>query len=139
MVLLPMSINHWILMLGPNQGMGRRFVVSTHSNYPFCKKTSGRWDRQALETTLLTPLTIPFTRYGRIYYLLFKLLENCKQYEVTITNYLACNCMGFSSMMSTSLGGQGPWVQCKHLYYILQYHAMYLGISEPLIHYPSWS
>jgi hypothetical protein len=30
-------------MLGPKQGMGRRFLVLAHSNYPLCKKTSGRW------------------------------------------------------------------------------------------------
>jgi len=44
MVLLFMFISHWIQMLGPKQGMGRRFVILTRSNYPFCKKTSGMWD-----------------------------------------------------------------------------------------------
>jgi hypothetical protein len=32
-------------MFGPNQGMGRKFVVLTRSKYPFSKKTSGRWDK----------------------------------------------------------------------------------------------
>jgi hypothetical protein len=45
MVFLPMPISHWIQMLGPKQGMGKRLVVLAHSNYPFCKKTSGRWDK----------------------------------------------------------------------------------------------
>jgi hypothetical protein len=31
-------------MLGPNQGMGRRFIVPASSNYLVYKKTSGRWD-----------------------------------------------------------------------------------------------
>jgi hypothetical protein len=31
-------------MLGQNQGMGKRFIVTTLSSYPLCKKTSGRWD-----------------------------------------------------------------------------------------------
>jgi hypothetical protein len=31
-------------MLGQKQGIGKRFVISTLSNYPFYKKTSGRWD-----------------------------------------------------------------------------------------------
>jgi hypothetical protein len=31
-------------MLGPKQGMGRRFFILENSNYPFYKKTSGRWD-----------------------------------------------------------------------------------------------
>jgi len=61
-----------------------------------------------------------------------------KQYEVTISDYLACSCVDFASMMALSLGKQGLWVPCKHLYYILQY-AMYFGIREPFIHYPSWN
>jgi hypothetical protein len=31
-------------MLGPKQGMERRFNILAFSNYPFYKKTSGRWD-----------------------------------------------------------------------------------------------
>jgi hypothetical protein len=38
-------------------------------------------------------------------------------------------------MVFVSFDKQGPWVPCKHLYYILQY-AMYFGIREPFIHYP---
>jgi hypothetical protein len=30
-------------MLGPKQGMGRRFIILATSNYPFYKKTNGRW------------------------------------------------------------------------------------------------
>jgi hypothetical protein len=40
-----MSIDHWIQMFGPNQGVERRFVIPTDSNYPFCKKINGRWDK----------------------------------------------------------------------------------------------
>jgi len=31
--------------VGPNQGVGRRFVVTTCLNYPRCQKTNGRWDK----------------------------------------------------------------------------------------------
>jgi hypothetical protein len=41
--------------------------------------------------------------------------------------------MDFSSMMFMSFGGQGPWVQCKHMYYILQY-AMFSKVREPFNH-----
>jgi hypothetical protein len=73
-------------MLGQNQGMGRRFVILAHSNYPFYRKTSGRWDK-FLKPTLLTPTTIPPPKYGRIYYLLSRPPKNCKHYEVTINDY----------------------------------------------------
>jgi hypothetical protein len=51
--------------------------------------------------------------------------KNHMQYEVTINDYVACNCMDFSSMMVGSLDKWGPWVPCKHLYYILQYGMYY--------------
>jgi hypothetical protein len=93
-----------------------------------------KWEvGQALEATLLIPLTIPPLGYGWIYYLLSRPLKNHKQYEIIINGYLAYNCMDFFSMMSMSFGGQGPWVQSKHLYYILQY-AMFLKVREPFIH-----
>jgi hypothetical protein len=31
-------------MFGPNQGMGRRFIIPASSNYLMYKKISGRWD-----------------------------------------------------------------------------------------------
>jgi hypothetical protein len=47
-------------MFGPNQGVGRRFIVVTHSNYPLCqKKVVGGMN---FETTLLTPSNILFSR-----------------------------------------------------------------------------
>ncbi len=55
-----------------------------------------------------------------------------------INDYSVCNCVDFSSMMFRFFGKWGPWVPCKHLYYILQY-AMYVGIREPFMHYPSSS
>ncbi len=68
----------------------------------------------------------------------FRTAKNCEQYEVMIRDYSVCSCMDFFSMMFASLGKWGLWVPCKHLYYILQY-AMYFGIKEPFIHYPSWN
>jgi hypothetical protein len=41
-------------------------------------------------------------------------------------------------MMSMSLDERGPWVHCKHMYYILQY-VMFCGIRKSFIHYPSWN
>jgi len=69
MVLLPLSINHGIQMLGQNQGMGRRFIVLTFSNYLVCKKKSKRWYEllkphyQPLETILLQYMDIFTTSF----------------------------------------------------------------------------
>jgi hypothetical protein len=65
-------------------------------------------------------------------------IENYKQCEVTISNFLACTCIDFVLMMKGSLGAQGKWVHCKHLYYILQ-HVRLCGLMETFIHHLSWS
>jgi hypothetical protein len=82
---------------------------------------------QALENTLQTPITFFLLGYGWIYRLLSRPLENRNQYEATISDYLACNCMDLFSMMSMSLDDQGPWVHYKQMDYILQY-VMFCGI-----------
>jgi hypothetical protein len=91
---------------------------------------------QTLEVTLLAPSNIPPPRYVRIYHFLLGPPQNHKQYEVRINDYTTWSCMDFSSIMFTLLNKWGPWVPCKHLYYILQY-AMYFRIEEPFIHFPS--
>jgi hypothetical protein len=49
----------------------------------------GMFKLSILEAILLTPLNIPPLRYGWIYCLLLGLPYNRKQYEITISNYLA--------------------------------------------------
>ncbi len=68
----------------------------------------------------------------------FKTTKKCKQYEVTIIDYPACNCMDLFSIMFVSVDEWGLWVRCKHMYYIFQY-VMFCVIKEWFIHYPSWS
>jgi hypothetical protein len=91
-----------------------------------------------LEATLLIPSNILPLGYGWIYHLFSRPPKNRKQYEVMINDYTTCSCMDFASMIASSLSNWGPWVPCKHLYYIMQY-AIYSRIREPFIHYPSWS
>ncbi len=93
---------------------------------------------RTLEATLLFPSNIPPTKYGWIYRLFLGPPKSRKQYEITINDCMAYSCVDFFSMMSRSLIERGSWVPCRHLYDILQY-AMYIGIKEPFIHYPSWS
>ncbi len=82
-----------------------------HRTFELSIIQENKWEvGQALEATLLIPLTIPPLGYGWIYYLLSRPLKNHKQYEIIINDYLAYNCMDFFSMMSMSFGGQGPWV-----------------------------
>jgi hypothetical protein len=44
----------------------------------------------------------------------------------------------FCYNVNNFLGGHGAWVQCKHMYHILQ-NIMYCEKIEEFIHYPTWS
>jgi len=47
-------------------------------------------------------------------------------------------CLDFVAMISNSLGQQGKWVPCKHMYYVLQ-HVMFYGQFESFIHFLTWN
>jgi hypothetical protein len=68
--------------------------------------------------------------YGQIYNILFY----DKQYDITIGNFLGCSCVYFVTMLATSLGGHGAYVQCKHVYHVLQM-IMFSGFIKKFIHY----
>ncbi len=123
-----MDLNVW-----PNSRNGKK--IHHLGIFKLSILEENKWEvGRTLEATLLTPSNIPPPRYGWIYRLLSGPLGNHKQYEVTISDYLTCNCVDFFSMMVLSLGKWGLWVPRKHLYYILQY-AMYSRIRNPFIHY----
>ncbi len=73
-------------------------------------------------------------KYARIY----NILSNHKRFYVTIGNYPFCYCIFFVIMSTIFLGGCETWVQCKHMYHILQ-NIMYCGQSKKFIHFPIWS
>jgi hypothetical protein len=87
---------------------------------------------------ILPPTNVPSLGYGRIYRIISCPTENCKQYEVTIGNFLAYTYIYFVLMMKCSFGARGKRVHCKHLYYILQ-HVMLCRLMEMFIHRLTWS
>ncbi len=58
---------------------------------------------------------------------------------MTIGNFPKCSCVYFVAMLASSLGGCGVYVQCKHVYHILQM-IMFCGLMEKFIHHciKSW-
>jgi hypothetical protein len=88
--------------------------------------------------TINPPLEVPPLGYGWIYKIVFNQNLNKKQYEVTIGDFPACNCLDFVEMISNSLGWWGKWVPCKHMYYVLQ-HVLFCGEFESSIHFPTWN
>jgi hypothetical protein len=93
---------------------------------------------QTLEAILLPPTEVLSPRYGHIYIVNFGQPPTIKHYVAMIGNFPTCICIGFITMMASSLGGHGKWVHCKHLYYILQ-NVMYCGQTKDFIHFPTWS
>ncbi len=71
------------------------------------------------------PIDVQTPRYGQIY----NIFSSHKHFNVTIANYLGHSCIYFVIMSVASLGGCGAWVQCKHLYQILQ-NIMYYRQSK---------
>jgi hypothetical protein len=81
---------------------------------------TNRWEvGQTLEVIVLPSTKVPPPGYGQIYFISSGPPLSIKQYEVMIGNFPNCTCVDFIQMMASSLGGQGKWVHCKHLYFIL--------------------
>ena len=60
-------------------------------------------------------------------------------YHITICNFPACTFLYFTTMLSTSIGKRGKYVNCKHLYYIFYYLCKVDFRKEKFIHAPSLS
>jgi hypothetical protein len=94
----PLDPNVW-----PKSRNGRKIHCS--DTFKLSNLQENKWEvGQTFKATLLTPSNIPPPRYGEIYLLLLGPLENHKQYEVMINDYLAYNCVDFACMMVLSLG-----------------------------------
>ncbi len=57
---------------------------------------------------------------------------------MTIKNYLGCSCVYFVTMLEGFLGGCGVFMQCKHVYHVLQ-TIMFCGLTKEFIHHYTWS
>jgi hypothetical protein len=100
---------------------------------------TNKWEvGRTLKVVVLPLIEVLPPIYGHIYIINSGPPPNTKRYEVTIGNFPNCIYVDFIQMMASSLGGQGEWVHCKHLYFILK-NLMYCGQTKPFIHFPAWS
>jgi hypothetical protein len=79
-----------------------------------------------LKVVVNPPLKVLALRYGWINNIMSSVPTNKRQHEVTIKNFWTCICLGFVSMVTSSLGQRRKRVPYKHLYYVLQ-NVMFLG------------
>jgi hypothetical protein len=57
---------------------------------------------------------------------------------VSIENFFGCSNVYFVTMLVGSLGGCGVYVQCKHMYHVLE-TIMFCGVIEEFIHHRTWN
>ena len=90
--------------------------------------------------TVLSLTMVPVTVYGILFIVRTpSSIENQEVYQVTLSDFLACTCLGFVSMKEVVLGnGRKKWILCKHLYFVLQ--RQYLVTSfDKFIHCLVWT
>ncbi len=106
----------------------------TTFNLKLTQRYTNNWEANILlfKCTIFFIIDVPLPRYGWIYCI----LSYDKWYDVTIGNFHWCSCVYFVAMLA--LGGLGTYVQCKHVYHILQL-IMFCGFMEDFIHYCMWN
>ncbi len=57
---------------------------------------------------------------------------------MTIENFPRFSCVYFVTMLVGFLGGHGVYVQCKHVYHVLQ-PIMFCGLMEEFVHHCTWN
>jgi hypothetical protein len=62
-----------------------------------------------------------------------------KVYQIIISHFPECTCPDFLNMAMASIGKQGQYVNCKHLYYIFCYFCKMNYENDKFIHSPSFS
>jgi len=87
-----------------------------------------------LHCTIFLVVDVPSHVYGQIY----NIFSNDKIYNVNIENFPRCSCVYILTMLASSLGDHGVYVQCKHVYYVLQM-IMFRGFTKEFIHHYTWS
>jgi len=107
----PSNASCWPIIHG-GQKVRRPFV------FKITQQHTNNWETSRLLLQCIVFLTIDVLppRYAQIYNILF----DDNQYDVTIGNFHGCSCVYFVKMLASSLGAHGAYVQCKHVYHILE-------------------
>ncbi len=132
-------LSTWIILLGIQmQAIGIQLIVKK-VRQPSRFKLTHHANNQEVGKLLIFATVFPLVNvqplgYGQVYII----FSSHKCYNVIVGNYPSCLCIYFVIMSTIFLGTCGAWVQCKHLYHILQ-NIMCCGQIEEFIHYSTWS
>ena len=92
-----------------------------------------------IKRTVLSAIVLPFPGLGAIISLESRVDPNKKVYRITINHFPECTCPNFQNMIVASIGKQGQYVNCKHLYYIFCYFCKMNCEDDKFIHSSSLS
>ena len=117
------------------EGKCYRFVLK-----PTLQRYKKMEESKDIRCTILNFIMVPACGYGIVFIVrTFGSIENQKVYQLTLSNFPACTCLGFVSMKGAPLGnGRKKWILCKHLYFVLQRQCL-VTLFNKFIHYPVWT
>ena len=82
---------------------------------------------------------VPHPGFGCIVSLISEKEPRVQKYTLSILSFPTCTCPYFEEMILKSLGGQGQWASCKHMYFIFTVICGLDGKVETFLHTPSFS
>jgi hypothetical protein len=81
-----------------------------------------KWESaRNFKATVLGITVLLFPHLGTIILLESGVQPDKKVYQITISHFCEYTCHDFLNMAMVSIGNQGQYVNCKHLYYIFHY------------------
>jgi hypothetical protein len=99
-----------------------------------------KWESACnIKGTVLGVTVLPFPSLRIIISLKSGVEPDKKVYRITVSHFPKCTCPDFLNMVVASIGKQGQYVNCKHLYYIFRYFCKMNCEGDKFIHSPSFS
>jgi hypothetical protein len=113
--------------------------IRRNANTPTAEHHNKWESAHSIKGTVLGVTILPFFSLGAIISLESGVEPDKKVYQITISHFPECTCPDFFNMAVASIGKQGQYVNCKHLYYNLSYFCKMNCEDDKFIHSPSFS
>jgi hypothetical protein len=113
--------------------------IRRNANAPTAKHRNKWESARNIKGMVLGVTILPFPGLGAIISLESGVESDKKVYRITISHFPECTCSDFFNMAVVSIGKQGQYVNCKHLYYIFRYFCKMNCEDHKFIHSPSLS
>jgi hypothetical protein len=113
--------------------------IRRNTNAPNIQQRNNCASALTLKGQIRRVMLIPHPGFGCIVTLDSGAPPNVAQYLVSIGTFPECSCPFFKEMATKSLGKNGKWASCKHLYYVFTVIGSLKSERDAFIHAPSFS